>query len=393
MAVQKEHDLPDTLVLDPRAADRLGAGRADALDLRETLRVLVDDLEGVGSERRHQPTGHHRAHAVDHRRFEKPLHRHRSPRRDGHGKASAELSAKARIPLPLPGESQDRVLLDARHRADHGHGKGRLVDVHARDHPPADHVAVDDASHRSLERLFGHGRMVACLAMVGASTPSDVRRYRAKLVEGHLTLVEEVARRVRSDLMLSPTSGMDEDLQGYGREALVRASRSYDSRRGVPFGRYARYRVRGAILDGVGEIGGVPRRLYRRLRFDRSASDILAGWTDEQVRELSTANEVKEALHTAYMLASDGVGGAWIEADLGVDGEAGADLLRKRLRESVLKLPDRERELLEGYYYKGESIDEIARRLGLSRGYANRLKHRALALLRRKMGLGPSRTC
>ena len=231
------------------------------------------------------------------------------------------------------------------------------------------------------------GRMVACAAMLGASTGSDVRRYRAKLVEGHLTLVDDVARAVRSDLHLGHGAAVQDDLIAYGREALVKASRIYDSRRGVPFAPYARHRVRGAILDGVGEMGGVPRRLYRRLRFDRGASEVLAGWTQGEINELSSANEVREALHTAYMVSADAAGDRWLEQDLGVDGEAGAELLCKRLRAALDGLPPRERQLLMSHYYDGDSLAEVGKRLGISPSWAARLQTKALTLLRKRMGL------
>ena len=223
--------------------------------------------------------------------------------------------------------------------------------------------------------------------MAGASTPSDVRRYRTKLVEGHLTLVDDVARRVRSDLSLASAGGVDDELVAYGREALVKASRGFDSRRGVPFRTYARHRVRGAMLDGVQELGGVPRRLYRRLKFDRSACDLLAGWSGTNLSEESQAWEVREALHTAYMVTADAAGDRWLEKDLGVDGEAGAQLLRKRLRGAIERLPKKERTLLKTHYYEGESLAEVGRRMGLSASWTARLQTRALTLLRKNMGL------
>lgn len=229
--------------------------------------------------------------------------------------------------------------------------------------------------------------MVTWDAMAGVTTASDVRRYRAKLVQGHLTLVDDVARRVRSDLSLGAFGGVDDDLVGYGREALVKASRGYDARRGVPFGSYARHRVRGAMLDGVGELGGVPRRLYRRLKFDRAASAVLSGWSGAELNEDSSAWEVREALHTAYMVSADAAGDRWIERDLGVDGQAGAELLRKRLRGAIEQLPPKERTLLKAHYYDGDSLAAIARRLGISGSWAARLQTRALTLLRKNMGL------
>ena len=97
------------------------------------------------------------------------------------------------------------------------------------------------------------------LAAVSITTPS-VRGARRRLVEQHVDLVDQLARSVRKDLeaALPP-----DDLRSFGFEALVRAARTWDARQGVPFGAYARYRVRGAILDGLAELGGVSRRMYR----------------------------------------------------------------------------------------------------------------------------------
>lgn len=223
--------------------------------------------------------------------------------------------------------------------------------------------------------------------MVGASTPSDVRRYRAKLVEGNLRLVDDVARRVRSDLALTASDSVQEDLVAYGREALVKASRGFDSRRGVPFSTYARHRVRGAMLDGVQELGGVPRRLYRRLKFDRAAAEILSGWSGAELSEDSRAWEVREALHTAYMLSADAAGDRWLEKELGVDGQAGAQLLRQRLRTAIQSLPAKEQALIRAHYYDGDSLSEIGRKLGISPSWTARLQTKALAQVRKNMGL------
>lgn len=205
-------------------------------------------------------------------------------------------------------------------------------------------------------------------------------------------LVSAVARQVRRDLEMGAHAGWDvaEELEAYGREALVESSRRFDAGTGVPFERFARHRVRGAILDGIAEMGGVPRRLYRRLRFHRTASDLLAGWSSEEVEGLSSAREVREALHTAYLLASEG-SGDWLEADLGVDGAPGAALLGKRVRGAVEGLPERERTLVKAHYFEGLSLAAAGRRIGVSRSYATRLQRRALAMLRKRMGL-PRRT-
>ena len=86
------------------------------------------------------------------------------------------------------------------------------------------------------------------------------------------------------------------------------------------------------------------------------------------------------------MLASDGAD-QWPGADLDVDGQAGLELLRNRLRQAIEGLPERERALITGSFYEGVSVAEVGRRLGLSGSYAARLHRRALEMLRQRMGL------
>lgn len=68
------------------------------------------------------------------------------------------------------------------------------------------------------------------------------------MVASELAMVDAVAFRVARRL---PISVDREDLVSIGRLALVAASESYDAGRGVSFGAYARFRVRGAMLDSV----------------------------------------------------------------------------------------------------------------------------------------------
>jgi RNA polymerase sigma factor (sigma-70 family) len=69
-----------------------------------------------------------------------------------------------------------------------------------------------------------------------------------RLVESELGMVEAVAFRVARRL---PISVEREDLASIGRLALIAAAETFDRKRGVTFGAYARFRVRGAMLDSM----------------------------------------------------------------------------------------------------------------------------------------------
>lgn len=68
------------------------------------------------------------------------------------------------------------------------------------------------------------------------------------LVVDHLRIAEVIAQQLRRGL---PPAFELEDLLQIGRLGLIEAAASWDPRRGVPFAAYARFRVRGAILDAV----------------------------------------------------------------------------------------------------------------------------------------------
>ncbi len=216
-----------------------------------------------------------------------------------------------------------------------------------------------------------------------AITATAVRRARHRLVEEHLALVARLARNVRGEL---DTTVPAEELEAYGHEALVVASRRWDPRRGVPFSSYARHRVRGAILDGIAELGGVPRRLYRRLRFDQAASHLLGGWAVIP-GDVTDAREVREALHTAYLLASDGCDD-WGKAGDEEELRLGRELLKAKLVAALERLPTRERDLLYALYYQGATLREAGKEVGVSKSHADRLHRTALRRLRSGLGLG-----
>jgi RNA polymerase sigma factor for flagellar operon FliA len=79
----------------------------------------------------------------------------------------------------------------------------------------------------------------------------DVRNDR---IETHMHLVPPLAKRIRR--RLPPTFELD-DLKSAGYLGLLHAAETYKPTTQVPFHVYARYKIRGAILDSV------RRRAYR----------------------------------------------------------------------------------------------------------------------------------
>ena len=66
VAVQEDHDLADRLLIRPGGDDAVGALRADAVDLLQPCRRLLDDVEHLFAEGLDQLLGVDRADALDH---------------------------------------------------------------------------------------------------------------------------------------------------------------------------------------------------------------------------------------------------------------------------------------------------------------------------------------
>ena len=62
-------------------------------------------------------------------------------------------------------------------------------------------------------------------------------------------------------------------------QGLLEAAERYDRRHGVTFQTFAYYRVRGAMFDGLRNMGWLPRHEYARLRFEERAAAYLSNLT------------------------------------------------------------------------------------------------------------------
>ncbi|MCA9543039.1 MAG: sigma-70 family RNA polymerase sigma factor [Myxococcales bacterium] len=185
-----------------------------------------------------------------------------------------------------------------------------------------------------------------------------------------------------------------DDLEGYGRLGLLEARARFDPRHGVTFERFARYRVRGAVFDGLRQTGFLRRTEYAQLRAEAQAHDLLGEPVGDGPDGPSPAEDAKAvfgaitALATMYLTE-----GALLEEpppDPCEAAEARAD--RANLRAQIRHLTDEEQVVLRAFYDlddTGDSGAALARRMGLSRSQLARRHRRVLSRLRRLMGAEP----
>jgi RNA polymerase sigma factor for flagellar operon FliA len=224
---------------------------------------------------------------------------------------------------------------------------------------------------------------------------SDVNQ----LVEKHLSLVQAIARKVKKTLNASIEV---DDLVGYGSKGLVEAAERFDARHGVAFTTFAYYRIRGAMYDGLRAMGWYSRADYARYRAEERANEYLRNRADREgaaqaeagagakkidaETKLAEVNEILSGIATVHITSLEAASSVADESLPAPDVAVESHRMSRRVREAVAALPDKERRLMELYYFADKNLEEAGAELGLSKSWACRLHARAVELLRDAMG-------
>jgi RNA polymerase sigma factor FliA len=225
---------------------------------------------------------------------------------------------------------------------------------------------------------------------------------RDKLVLDHLEQVQFVARRIHSRL---PPQVVLEDLVHAGVLGLIDAVRKYDPSRNVQLKHYAKFRIRGAILDSLREVDWSPRTLRRQARrLDRAIADCKAR-LGRDPSEFEIAGELQISIESLQRLLGElrglDIGSLQSEGD-DFGGEtlnqprAGSDEqdpyhqtlrseMRRLLERAIAELPVRERVVLVLYYFDELTMKEIGAMLRVGESRVSQIHTAALLRLRARL--------
>jgi RNA polymerase sigma factor FliA len=234
-----------------------------------------------------------------------------------------------------------------------------------------------------------------------AATPTATATVTATVTAEQEALIREnmplVGHMVREMLFKVPPHVHRDDLASAGYAALVTAAQAFDPQRGIPFGKFAAVRVRGALLDELRSSDWASRSVRARAR----RADVARQELTAKLGRTPTPTELAQLLGVGVAeLASvdDDVQRAAVLSLQGFTTGAAEDMVtdtamnpeemllhRERLgylHDAVAVLPERLRYVVEASFLQERPLAEVAAELGVTESRVSQLRTEALALLR-----------
>jgi RNA polymerase sigma factor FliA len=226
---------------------------------------------------------------------------------------------------------------------------------------------------------------------------------RQRLLTEQLPQVRYIARRIHERL---PRHVPLEDLVHAGVVGLIDALQKFDRGKHVQFGSYAKFRIRGAILDSLREMDWSPRDLRRQSRRLEEAHSKLSVQMGRNPTEPELAQELEITLAELQKLLGEisalEIGSLrFISPDDGKEEDlceylpSGSEespllqCLRSEMKDllarAISELPEKERQVLALYYFEELTMKEVGMTLGVGESRVSQIHSMAVVRLRARM--------
>lgn len=195
-----------------------------------------------------------------------------------------------------------------------------------------------------------------------------------------------------------------EDLVSYGIFGLIDAIDKFDYSKAVKFETYASLRIRGAILDQIRKMDWIPRTIRQRQKqieavmrqiestHGRAATDdeiaIGLGISGEEYLEwqskmkITNVVSLNEFLEQGSDIPNTSASQHFIMPEEAIEQEE----LKKMLAEALQLLTEKERRVIELYYYEDLTLKEISHILEVTESRVSQLHTKALQKMKTKLG-------
>jgi RNA polymerase sigma factor FliA len=220
------------------------------------------------------------------------------------------------------------------------------------------------------------------------------------LIERYTSFVKVVAHEIYKTL---PNTIEFSDLESYGYMGLMDAIEKFDPERNIKFETYAKFRIKGAIIDGLRKIDWFSRAIRDNMKKNSLLCENMQDLDNTAIGFLTDSpgpykNSTNDNFNYVIMSYEDicAEGGeffqvdesasyshynAFINPDDFVENLENASYISKALR----KLKDPEKKVVYYHYFKGRTFKEIGAAIGVSESRASQIHKKALESLKRIM--------
>jgi RNA polymerase sigma factor for flagellar operon FliA len=226
---------------------------------------------------------------------------------------------------------------------------------------------------------------------------------RERILMEQLPQVRYIARRIHERL---PRHVPFEDLVHAGVVGLIDALSKFDQTKHVQFSSYAKFRIRGAILDSLRELDWSPRELRRKGRQVEEAYNQISVQMGRTPNESDLAKALGLRLDELQSLLAEldslEIGSLRVEsAHTGKEEDLSDSIaakpedtpffqclrseLKHLLTEAIAELPEKEQRVLSLYYFEELTMKEVGAVLGIGESRVSQIHSLAMMRLRSRL--------
>lgn len=225
---------------------------------------------------------------------------------------------------------------------------------------------------------------------------------REEIILEYAPLVKLVAGRL--SMYLGNNVEYD-DLVGYGIFGLMDAIDKFDCKKNIKFETYASLRIRGSILDQIRKMDWIPRTIRQKQRkIDAITKEIEARYgraaTDSEIAKALSVSESEYIQIQSQMKITNVISlNEFLDQGSEIANTAASskhymipeesieqEELGKMLKEGLSSLTEKERRVIELYYYEELTLKEISFILDVTESRISQLHTKGLEKLKSKMG-------
>jgi RNA polymerase sigma factor FliA len=237
---------------------------------------------------------------------------------------------------------------------------------------------------------------------IDAPAPRSEEEFQ-QIVLDQMPQVKYIARRIHEHL---PQHVPFEDLLQAGMVGLIDALNKFDSGKNVKFASYAKFRIRGAILDSLRENDWSPRDLRRKSRQIDTVVQKLQTELGRKASEPELAKALGLTLEEFQALTNEirGLEISSLQCEMN-DESQDTDLAQNipgppdedpltlcakgemagRLQNAIVRLPEREQQVLMLYYRQELTMRQVGELMGVGESRVSQIHSLAVKHLRAVM--------